>query len=135
MASERYHIFVIDDEKDTLNLIRMALERKRFTVTTARTWDEIVDCAQANYLTDTPFDAIVLDLMMPERSGLDVLLALQVMLLPLPPVIVLSAITDFRKEIKAKELGVARYLTKPTTPKKLIQVLHEVLSETTFKEN
>ncbi|RLD07255.1 MAG: hypothetical protein DRI56_06995 [Chloroflexota bacterium] len=129
ILASRDHVFVIDDEEDTLNLVRLVLERKRFRVTTARTWNEIIDCARANYVADEPFNVIVLDLMMPERSGFDVLLALQTMIFPLPPVIVLSAITDFRKQIKAKELGATRYLTKPTTPEKLVQIIKEVLLE------
>ena len=123
----RYHIMIIDDDKDTLELMRLALERKRFRVTTAMTWDDIVERVRINYKDTHPFDAIILDLMMPDRSGFDVLVALQAMVTPLPPVIVLSAITDIRNQIRARELGVKKYLTKPTTPAKLVQTITEVL--------
>ena len=120
------HIFVIDDDPETLNLLALALRRKKFDVTTAMTWENVIEEVKQCYKHGSQFDAIMLDLMMPDRSGFDVLLSLQTMLVPLPPVIVLTAVTDISKQIQAGEMGVKKYLTKPTTPKKLVETLDDI---------
>lgn len=129
----KYHILVIDDDKETLKLLNMALGRKKFQVTTASTWVEVINAVKQSFEDKNSFDAIVLDLMMPDRSGFDVLVSLQAMLVPLPPIVVLSAVTDIRKQVEASELGVSKYLTKPTTPSKLVQILYEVLDAQQLK--
>ncbi len=55
-------------------------------------------------MTD-PFDVIVLDLMMPDRSGFDIYRALQTRLVGMPPVIMLSAVTGMQQRIDARDLG------------------------------
>ena len=47
----------------------------------------------------------------------------------MPPVIMLTAVTGMQQRIDARDLGVTKYLTKPTTPSKLIEVITEVLEE------
>ena len=74
-------------------------------------------------------DIIVLDLMMPERSGFDIFRALQTRLVSMPPVIMLTAVTGMQQRIDARDLGVTKYLTKPTTPSRLIETIKEVLEE------
>jgi DNA-binding response OmpR family regulator len=76
-------------------------------------------------------DIILLDLMMPDRSGFDIFRALQVVLVPMPPVIMLSAVTGLEQQLEARDLGVAKYMTKPTTPAKLVVAIKEVLSRKT----
>jgi DNA-binding response OmpR family regulator len=65
--------------------------------------------------------------MMPERSGFDIYNSLQVILFPMPPVIFLSAKSAIETIVKAKDLGAAKYLVKPTTPDKLLSAVREVL--------
>lgn len=123
----KYHVLVIDDNETTLHALQMALERAGFMVSTADSWEEVEDKVRISYRSDKPFDAIVLDLMIPKRSGFDILKSLQVVLSPMPPVVVLSAITDVKKKLEAKDLGVAKYLTKPTTPERLVKTIRDVL--------
>ena len=128
-------ILVIDDERDTLSLLSIALEKAGFSPITAASWDETAQKIEENYQTGRPIAAAVLDLMMPERSGFDILRSLQVVLTPMPPVIMLTAVTAFEKQIEARELGVARYLTKPTTPQKLADTIRAVLAEKPKSKN
>lgn len=121
------HILVIDDEEITVELLTIALEKENFQVSAAKNWDEVVSCVKDCYGEKSHFDAIVLDLMMPERSGLDILRSLHVVMHPMPPVVILTAVTDTRKRLEASELGVEKYLTKPTTPDKLMETLREVI--------
>ena len=65
--------------------------------------------------------------MMPEESGFDILRSLHVELVPLPPVIMLSAVIGLQQRLEAQELGVTQYMTKPTTPKQLVDAIHRVL--------
>jgi DNA-binding response OmpR family regulator len=123
----KYHILVIDDNAKTLDVLKMALERAGFRVTTADSWENVEEKVKIGYRIKDHFDLVVLDLMIPGRSGFDILRSLQVVLVPMPPVVVLSAITDVKKKVQARDLGVAKYLTKPTTPEKLVKTIRDVL--------
>lgn len=122
-------ILVIDDERDTLTLLRLAIQREGYRAVVAASWEETADKIQ-KVIEDEgdSIDVIVLDLMMPGRSGFDILRSLMVVLSPMPPVIMLSAVTGFEQQVEARELGVTRYLTKPTTPQKLLDAIHDVLN-------
>jgi DNA-binding response OmpR family regulator len=123
----KYHILVIDDNAKTLEVLKLALERAGFRVSTASSWEVVEDKVKIGYRIKDPFDLIVLDLMIPERSGFDILRSLHVVLVPMPPVIVLSAITDVKKKVEARDMGVSKYLTKPTTPERLVKAIRDVL--------
>jgi len=122
------NILVIDDDRETLLLLSLILQRAGHKVTTAQNWEEINVKIKDTIQQNKSFDVVLLDLMMPERSGYDVLRVLQVYLHPLPPVIILSALTGIQDAVKARELGAAKYITKPTTPEKLLQLIREVLT-------
>ncbi|MCD6425072.1 MAG: response regulator transcription factor [Anaerolineales bacterium] len=123
----QYHILVIDDNTKTLDVLKLALDRAGFRVSTANSWETVEDKIKIGYRIKDPFDLIVLDLMIPERSGFDILRTLHTILVPMPPVIVLSAITDVKKKVEARDMGVAKYLTKPTTPDRLVKAIKDVL--------
>jgi DNA-binding response OmpR family regulator len=118
---------VIDDNEKTLVVLKLALERAGFRVSTADSWENVEDKVKIGYRIKDRFDLIVLDLMIPGRSGFDILKSLQVVLVPMPPVVVLSAITDVKKKVEARDLGVTKYLTKPTTPDKLVKTIRDIL--------
>ncbi len=122
-------VLIVDDERETLTLLRLALRKAGYLVITAASWDEVADRVQKTYQNGGVIDAIVLDLMMPGRSGFDIMRSLQVALDPTPPVVMLSAVTGFDQQVEARELGIARYLTKPTTPAKLIDAIEAVLAD------
>jgi DNA-binding response OmpR family regulator len=121
-------ILVIDDEIDTVNLVKMVLQRAGYVVYTATTWDEILSCLRSFAETKEIIDLVVLDIMMPDRSGFDVMLILQVVLHPVPPVIFLTAKIGMNDMVKASDMGAVKYLTKPTTPEKLVTAVKDVLS-------
>lgn len=122
-------VLIVDDERDTLTLLRLALKKAGFNVLVATSWDEVADRVKESYAQGNNIRAIVLDLMIPGRSGFDILRSLHVVLTPLPPVIMLTAVTGFDQQVQARELGVARYLTKPTTPQNLIDAIRTVIAE------
>ena len=129
MSTSRDLVLVIDDDLETLRLLKMALERSGFSVMTAATWDDVSAHIEASYRNNRALDVIVLDLMMPDRSGFDIYRALQTRLVSMPPVIMLSAVTGMQQRVDARDLGITKYLTKPTTPSKLIETIKEVVKQ------
>jgi DNA-binding response OmpR family regulator len=122
-------ILVVDDDVDTVNLLRLVLQRAGYQVITATVWDEIINELRHAHELDQKIDLVILDLMMPVRSGFDVMLVLQVIMHPVPPVIFLTAKVGIDDRVKAGELGAAKFMTKPTTPEKLLLAVEEVLGE------
>jgi len=122
-------VLIIDDEHETLELLKLALERYGFQALTASNWDEVAYIVERTYKLKRPIDVILLDLMMPDRSGFDIYRALQVILNPMPPVIMLSAVTGIEQQIQARDLGITKYITKPTTPSKLVVAINEIITK------
>lgn len=122
-------VLIIDDELETLELLKLALERNGFRALTASNWDEVAYIVERTYKLNRPIDVILLDLMMPDRSGFDIYRALEVILTPMPPVIMLSAVTGIEQQIQAKDLGITKYITKPTTPSKLVVAINGLIAK------
>lgn len=129
MTQTKQTLLIVDDERDTLTLLRMALRKAGYDVLVATSWDDVANRVKETYSQGKAISAIVLDLMIPGRSGFDILRSLKVVLSPVPPVIMLTAVTGFDQQVQARELGVTRYITKPTTPQKLIDTIKVVIAE------
>ncbi len=110
------HALVADDEPHIGRIIKMKLEQGPFRVTLAYDGREALEV-----LRREPDIAIVLlDLMMPYLSGLDVLAEMQKdERLKLLPTIVLTAAGQEQQHRMAMELGASEFLTKPFSPKRL----------------
>jgi signal transduction histidine kinase/ActR/RegA family two-component response regulator len=109
MAAKQSSVLVVDDNSSVRDLLASRLERRGYVVETA------VDGRNAlDILHQTPFDLVLLDIMMPELNGYQVLEQLQKEPdLQHIPVIVLSALNDMNSVIKCIELGAEDYLFKP----------------------
>jgi DNA-binding response OmpR family regulator len=116
-ASEpTFHVLVADDEPHIGRIIKMKLEQGPFRVTLAYDGREALDLLRR----DPDVDLVLLDLMMPHLSGLDVLAAMKAdsRLQDLPSII-LTAAGQEQQHHRALELGASEFLTKPFSPKKL----------------
>lgn len=114
-------LLVCDDEDVLRSLIRATLSG--YTVVEARDGDEALE--QARQLHP---DLILLDMMMPGRSGLDVLAELRRDAeLARTPVVMLTARTQVADRDAAEAAGADRYLGKPFSPLQLISVVEELL--------
>jgi DNA-binding response OmpR family regulator len=129
MVGSPQRILVIDDEVDTTNLVCLVLKRAGYKVYSATDWEGVLTWLKMCEDTKETVDLVILDIMMPERSGFDVMMVLKVVLHPVPPIIFLTAKIGIDDMVKASEMGAAKYLTKPTTPDKLIYAVQEVLSK------
>jgi DNA-binding response OmpR family regulator len=112
----RHRILVADDEPHIGRIIKMKLEGGPFDVTLAYDGREATDALDG---PEGDFDLVVLDLMMPEKSGLDVLQTLRKELHSEVPAIILTAAGQEEQERAALDSGANAFVTKPFSPKKL----------------
>jgi DNA-binding response OmpR family regulator len=130
----RYHRFtprvlVIDDDLDTVNMLRLVLKSSGYDVTTSTSWEEVSDRLLLAEREKKSFDLIILDIMMPGRSGFDIFNSIEVVLHPMPPVIFLSAKSTIETMVRASDMGAAKFLAKPTTPDKLLATVRDVIEQ------
>ena len=109
-------ILIADDEPDILEIISFNLQAQGYNVITANNGNEAIELAKIH----KP-DLIILDVMMPGKSGFEVCKILRV----LPGfentiIIFLTALNDDSTQIKGLETGGDDYITKPISPKVLI---------------
>lgn len=117
-------ILTCDDEKNIVRLIQVNLERHGYEVVTAYNGRECLE----KVATEHP-DLILLDLMMPEMSGFEVLETLK----NNPetasiPVIMLTARTQDKDVLRGWQSGVECYLTKPFNPIELITFIKRIFA-------
>jgi CheY-like chemotaxis protein len=112
-------ILVVDDEPAILEMIAELLSYEGFEVVTTSRGSVALTRAKAD-----PPALILLDLMMPEMSGWQVIDALKASPQTRAiPIVVLSALRDL--PVTAKELGIAVFLTKPFDLDELISIAHQ----------
>lgn len=109
-------VLVADDEPHIGRIIKMKLEGGPFHVTLAFNGREAAEALAAD---DAAFDLVVLDLMMPEMNGLDVLRKLRQELHSDIPAVILTAAGQDEEERAALDSGANAFVTKPFSPKKL----------------
>ena len=113
MAYQNASILVVDDNGSNRDLLARRLERGGYTNLTAAE-DGLV---ALELLADRPFDLVLLDLMMPNMSGTEVLERIKGDPgLREVPVLIISAVEESESVVKCIELGADDYLTKPFDP-------------------
>ena len=126
MTQESFTITAIDDNKDIRDLLSFILEKEGFSVSTAA--DGVTGLT---IIRETPPDLVLLDVMMPEFSGFDVLNAIRtdkdvnVRSLKVLMITAKSATEDVEA---ALDLGANSYIIKPFRPAKLVEKVRELLS-------
>ena len=114
-------ILVVDDEAHILEFVRGYLERDGYEVLTASDGDEALELANQAHP-----DLLVLDVMLPRRSGFDVLRSLRSAGSSIP-VIMLTARDDLIDRVAGLELGADDYVAKPFEPRELVARVGAVL--------
>ena len=100
-------VLVVEDEKKTASFVRKALEGEGFAVDVCHRGDDALVAAMA-----TPFDGIVLDIMLPGRDGVSVLRQLRAQNNSVP-VLLLSARGEVSERVEGLNAGADDYLPKP----------------------
>lgn len=120
-ALQERRVLVVEDEDGIRDFLSRGLSNAGFTVTTAADGH-----AAERLATGESFDAVVLDLMLPGRSGLEILATLQASR-PNIPVIVLTARGRISDRVVALEAGATDYLVKPFALPELVARLRAQL--------
>src|SRR4051794_40359395 len=114
------HILVIDDDREIRELLARFLEKQRIRVTAVRDGKE----ARRAWLNGH-YQLVVLDLMLPGESGLD--LARWLRSQAEVPIVMLTAMGDETDRIIGLELGADDYVPKPFNPRELLARIRAVL--------
>ena len=115
-------ILIADDEPDILEILKFNLEEEGFKVETAKDGSTAIEKAKL-FLPDL----IILDIMMPEKNGIEVCNLLRKSTQFNNTIIIfLTAINDDTTEVKGLETGADDYLTKPIRPKVLISKVNSL---------
>ena len=114
------HILVVDDDDGIRSLVKKYLNENRFLITTAENAFEKIQIIK--------FDLIILDIMMPGKSGLEFIKENQKKLDT--PVILLTAKGEANERVEGLEIGADDYLPKPFEPKELILRINNILNKT-----
>jgi len=123
MSDGEPHLLVVDDDPRLRELLRRYLSENGFRVTVAAEASE----ARAN-LASFAFDLIVLDVMMPGDSGLDLTRELRCDSRNRPiPILLLTAMGEAEDRINGLEQGADDYLAKPFEPRELVLRIRNII--------
>lgn len=127
MNTKKNRILVVDDEKRMVTFIRLNLEHDGFDVIEAYSGSQAID-----RLRDSLPDLILLDVMMPDLDGFEVLRLIREV--SAVPVIMLTAKGEENDKVRGLELGADDYVTKPFSPRELVSRIRAVLRRGSFSE-
>jgi DNA-binding response OmpR family regulator len=123
MSQRKRTILIVDDEEDVLDLLQLVFETSGFTVRRAATGKSAVSIAY-----EEPPDVVLLDVMMPEMDGWQVLRTLKgdertrnV------PVVMLSARAERRDKMIGLQEGAEGYIAKPFSPAEVVREVQSFL--------
>ncbi|MGD8552757.1 MAG: response regulator [Anaerolineales bacterium] len=117
-------ILVVDDEPDTVGLIEITLKPAGFLIEKVFTADEAI-----NRIRSASFDLLLLDVMMPDMDGFQVIEKLKEENVPLPPFLFLTAKGRIVDVERGQALGASGYLVKPATRGELLDAIQSSLQE------
>ncbi len=120
MSLPAVRVLICDDEAQILRALRIILREAGFDVVPASTAEEALDAAALH-----PPDAAIVDLLLPDGSGVDVCRSLRDW--SSAPIIVLSAVGEEDAKVAALEAGADDYVTKPFGPRELVARVHAAL--------
>jgi two-component system OmpR family response regulator len=122
------HVLVVDDDSQLRQLVGKFLRSNGFRVTSVGTAPEM-----QHTLASTPIDLVILDLMLPGTSGLELCRSLRST--SSVPVIMLTAKSEEADRIVGLEVGADDYVTKPFSPRELLARIKAILRRTGSEPN
>jgi len=122
------HILVIDDDDRLRQLLKDFLKKNSFKVSVSPNANNAV-----KLLNEFIFDLIVLDVMMPEKTGIELINELGSEFET--PILLLTALDQIDDKIKGLKSGADDYLTKPFDPEELLLRINNILKRTNISQN
>ena len=123
MKNFKAHILIVDDDDGIRDLVKQYLNQNNYLVSTAKNAEDATEKVKI-----IKFDLIVLDIMMPGKSGLE--FTYQNKKKIDTPIILLTAKGEASERVKGLEIGADDYLPKPFEPKELILRINNILLKT-----
>ena len=123
MKNFKAHILIVDDDDRIRDLVKEYLNQNNYLVSTAKDSNDAIEKTQI-----IKFDLIVLDIMMPGKTGLEFTHEHKSKINT--PILLLTAKGEPSERIEGLELGADDYLTKPFEPKELILRINNILAKT-----
>jgi len=118
-------VLVVDDEQHILFILEQELKQHGCVVQKANSGKDAIKLLDSNV-----YDIVILDIMMPEVSGIDVCRHLRSKpKMKDKPVVILTADQDEKNKEECVSLDVADYITKPFSPKNLSSRVKEILDK------
>ena len=121
------HILVVDDDDGIRSLVKKYLNENNYLITTANSAEDAVEKIRI-----IKFDLIILDIMMPGKSGLEFITENKKKLET--PIILLTAKGEANERIEGLEIGADDYLPKPFEPKELLLRIQNIIVKTKKNE-
>ena len=121
------HILVVDDDDGIRTLVKKYLNENKYLVTTAKNAEDA-----SKKIEIIKFDLIILDIMMPGKSGLEFIEEHKKNLDT--PIVLLTAKGEANERIEGLETGADEYLAKPFEPKELLLRIKNILDKTKKNE-
>ena len=125
---DKKHILIVDDDDRIRELIKEYLQNNNFYTTTAKNSEDA-----KNKIKLIKFDLIILDIMMPGQSGLE--LSKEIKEASDQPIILLTAMGGTSDRISGLETGADDYLPKPFEPKELLLRIKNILKRVKKNKN
>jgi two-component system sensor histidine kinase ChiS len=124
-------VMIVDDEPEVVRLLEVILSRAGYAVAKAYSGKECL-----SLLARENPDLILLDIMMPGMSGIEVMEALRTIynVMTIPPVILLTAKGGMEAMIEGLQAGAYKYLVKPTSREKLMEIVKAALEYSESKK-
>ena len=123
MSNLMAHILVVDDDDGIRSLVKKYLNENNYLVTTAKSAEDAIEKTSL-----IKFDIIVLDIMMPGKSGLEFTNEYKNKINT--PIILLTAKGEANERVEGLESGADDYLPKPFEPKELVLRINNILNKT-----
>ena len=117
------HILVVDDDDGIRSLVKKFLNENNYLISTANSAEDAIEKVKI-----VKFDLIILDIMMPGKSGLEFIQENKNKLET--PIILLTAKGEASERVEGLEVGADDYLPKPFEPKELILRIQNIISKT-----
>ena len=128
MENYKAHILVVDDDDGIRELVKEFLNKNNYLVSTAKSSEDALEKVKI-----IKFDLIVLDIMMPGKSGLEFTIENKKKLYT--PILLLTAKGEVSERVEGLEVGADDYLAKPFEPRELILRINNILSKTKIEDS
>lgn len=127
--NKKQHILIVDDDIRILNLLKKFISQNNYLVSTSTSANEALEL-----LANFTYDLIILDVMMPNTTGLEFAAKIKSSGKTMP-IIMLTALSEPENKIQGLEAGANDYVTKPFEPRELLLRIKNLIdSHKIFKQ-